>query len=97
MGPSRRTAATGASEGNVTAVARLEAEHLHARTAGERAGDLVARVAGNGWFAVGHVVWFGAWIVVNLGYVRAVTPFGAVAPRASISRPPRRTPASRAR
>ena len=37
--------------------------------------DWIVHTAGSGPFLVLHVVWFGAWIIVNAGAVRGVRPF----------------------
>lgn len=60
---------------NVSAVAKLEAEHLLTRSLGERAADFIARVAGSGWCLVAHAVWFTVWIVVNLNVVTGIPVF----------------------
>ena len=44
------------------------------RTREERIADLITDVSGRMYFVYFHVVWFGAWIVINLGYTR-IQPF----------------------
>ena len=58
-------------------IARLEEEQLQARSLSERLAGAVTREAGTAIFAVGHVVWFAAWILVNTGCVglRPFDPF----------------------
>jgi uncharacterized membrane protein len=60
---------------NVEQVARLEAEQIRARSLTEQIAGVVTRAAGTATFAVAHVVWFAAWIAVNGGFIRGVTPF----------------------
>lgn len=60
---------------NVRAICELEKEALRERTAGERFGDVVSRIAGKMWFIVLHGVWFGAWVMVNDGLVPGWKPF----------------------
>jgi uncharacterized membrane protein len=62
-------------EANLSTVAKLEAEHLLARSLGERLGDTIGRLAGSGWFALGHVAWFGGWLAVNTAAVPGVPAF----------------------
>ena len=59
---------------NVAAVAQVEAAARARRTMSERLSDVVARMAGTGWFAALHVVWFAGWIVWNAGLVRRWPP-----------------------
>jgi uncharacterized membrane protein len=60
---------------NVEQIARLEAEQIRARSLTERIAGVVTRAAGTATFAVGHVVWFAAWIAVNGGFIGGVAPF----------------------
>ena len=63
---------------NVEAVAQLEAEDRAGQTAAARFSDVIARMAGTGWFSGVHVVWFAAWIAWNTGLVpgwRPIDPF----------------------
>ena len=60
---------------NIEKIAELEAEHLNRRSMSERVGDRLVSLAGTGGFAVLHAVWFAAWIMVNLGWLRSVAPW----------------------
>lgn len=60
---------------NVEKIARLEAEELHRRSFFERLGDRAVAIAGRGWVAVLHLVWFVTWMVVNTGAVSSFEPF----------------------
>jgi uncharacterized membrane protein len=76
--PNGRAPASPLLARNVEAVAQLEAADRARQTAAERFSDAVARLAGTGWFAGLHVVWFVAWITWNAGLVpgrRPIDPF----------------------
>jgi uncharacterized membrane protein len=60
---------------NVARVAKLEADALGARSLGARCARGLIRVAGTTTFAVVHLVWFVAWIVVNTGLVPGMQSF----------------------
>jgi uncharacterized membrane protein len=60
---------------NVATVAALEAATLAQRTLAERVADVIARGAGTLGFALGHLVWFAAWIMVNVGLVPRLPRF----------------------
>ena len=66
--PVRQDDATGVDslESNVQRVATMEREALLARSYGERIMDAVVAFGGTSSFALGHVVWFGLWIVANV-------------------------------
>jgi uncharacterized membrane protein len=49
----------------VRAVADLERQAFHQRSALERMTDAVTQAAGSGAFIIGHVAWFIIWIAVN--------------------------------
>jgi uncharacterized membrane protein len=50
---------------NVRAVADLERQAFHQRSALERVTDGVTQAAGSGTFIIVHVLWFVAWIALN--------------------------------
>lgn len=60
---------------NVEQVAQLETRQVEARTLTERIAGAVTRAAGTATFALTHLAWFLAWIVLNSGLVRRVRPF----------------------
>jgi uncharacterized membrane protein len=60
---------------NVEQIAKLEGEQLERRTLSERIASAVTRAAGTATFAVGHMVWFAGWILLNVGMLRRVRPF----------------------
>jgi uncharacterized membrane protein len=48
---------------------------INGRTVTERIAGAVTRAAGTAAFAILHLVWFAAWIVINGGVVRGIAPF----------------------
>ena len=62
---------------DIETLARLEQDSFKSRTAGERAADFIADFAGTIQFVVLHVVFYGLWIVLNLGFVPFVEPWDA--------------------
>jgi uncharacterized membrane protein len=64
-----------AVEENVQAIKRWEKTILLARSKAEQVSDWIACTAGSGPFLAFHVIWFGAWVTINAGAVRAIRPF----------------------
>jgi uncharacterized membrane protein len=60
---------------NVARIAKLESEQVNGRTVTERIAGAVTRAAGTAAFAIIHLVWFAAWIVINAGLARGIAPF----------------------
>lgn len=60
------------TEQNIEDIVRLQQQTEKNHSGAERIADLVARVAGNTPFIILHVVWFGTWILLNLGAVPAI-------------------------
>ena len=60
---------------NVQRVAKLEEDQLRARSISERIAAAVTRAAGTATFAIAHLVWFTAWIVVNSTWARGIERF----------------------
>ena len=54
------------TEQNVQTVVKLEEAARRERTLGDRLADAVAKFCGSMTFMWTHVVWFGAWIVINV-------------------------------
>jgi uncharacterized membrane protein len=71
-GPAREASA---QQTNIQTIAQLEAQQLERRSWMERFGDRLLPLLGNWSFAFFHVIWFGAWICINLGLVRGVPSF----------------------
>ena len=64
-----------ALEENVEAIKRWERTILLARSKTEAASDWIASTAGGGPVLLFHVVWFGAWVIVNVGVIHGIRPF----------------------
>jgi uncharacterized membrane protein len=62
-------------EENVQAIKRWERAVLRARSKAQQVGDCIACKAGSGPVLVLHVIWFGAWVALNVGAIRGVRPF----------------------
>ncbi len=60
---------------NIATICELEEKALARRTLASRIGDIVALQAGRMWFIVFHIVWFGIWIVMNVGAHAKFDPF----------------------
>jgi uncharacterized membrane protein len=45
------------------------------KSAEERVADAITRFTGSMRFVYIHAVWFGAWIVINLGLIPGIRPF----------------------
>jgi len=60
---------------SVRRIAKLEEEQLRARSASERLAGVVTRAAGTAVFAIAHLAWFAAWILLNAGRVARIKPF----------------------
>lgn len=64
-----------ALEENVQAIKRWERTILLTRSKAEQVSDWIAGTAASGPVLLLHVVWFGAWVIVNVGLIRGVRPF----------------------
>jgi uncharacterized membrane protein len=62
-------------EENVQAIKRWEHAILLARSKAEQVGDWIACTAASGPVLVLHVLWFGTWMMVNVGAIRGIRPF----------------------
>lgn len=60
---------------NVEAIAKLEHQELHSRSAGEKVSDFFVSIMGSMPFLIFHVVGFAVWFIVNLGALPGVSPF----------------------
>jgi len=64
-----------ALEDNVQAIKRWESAILLARSQAEQVSDWIVSTAGSGPVLVLHVVWFGAWVILNAGAIHGLRPF----------------------
>ena len=62
------TETAGVAEGNIRAVARLQAVAQQRRTVAQRLGDWITVLAARESSVVVHIVWFTVWIVINTGH-----------------------------
>jgi uncharacterized membrane protein len=62
---------------NIAAICEMEKTALARRSLPERVGDVIASHAGKMWFIAAHALWFGMWLLMNLGAHRktAFDPF----------------------
>jgi uncharacterized membrane protein len=60
---------------NIAAIAALEREALHERSAFDRFSDVVTNAAGSAAFLGLHALWFSVWITVNVTHRPAFDPF----------------------
>jgi hypothetical protein len=74
-GESRRPNRSSALEENVQAIKRWERAILLTRSKAEQVSDWIACTAGSGPVLVLHVLWFGAWVTVNVGAIPGIEPF----------------------
>jgi len=62
-------------EKNVKEIKTWELATLQARSSVEQLSDWIAAKAASAPSMLGHLVWFVAWIAINLGWIPGVTPF----------------------
>jgi len=62
-------------EHNIQLIAELEEKALATRSVGEKIGDAASRLIGSMPFVLFHLVWFAAWIALNLGAIPGIKPF----------------------
>jgi len=60
---------------NVQEIKKWERATLDARSRAEQISDWVAATAASGPVMVAHLVWFGSWVVINLGWVPRLPAF----------------------
>jgi len=63
------------AERNVRAIADLEQEALHERSAADRLSDAISAITGSVPFAITHGLWFAVWGIVNTGMISRIEPF----------------------
>jgi len=67
--------AIAALEENVEAIRTWERESLLSRTRTEQIADWIAATGAGGPVFLLHVLWFGTWVTINIGWVPGVAPF----------------------
>lgn len=60
---------------NIEAIMELEKEAIHNRTMAEQMADRVTTISGSLPFIIFHLIWFGGWILINVGLIPAIEPF----------------------
>src|SRR5438477_5391584 len=60
---------------NIQEICAIEQEALRSRSLSQRISDVIAEQAGRMWFIALHAIWFGAWVVSNLGAIENVPVF----------------------
>jgi uncharacterized membrane protein len=60
---------------NLATVMQVEEKEHARRNLGDRTADGITAFCGSMWFVCTHVVWFGAWIVINVRPQWAFDPF----------------------
>jgi uncharacterized membrane protein len=69
------TTAHAQAEKNVDAIMRLEQDAIEERSPAEHLADKVTKAAGSTPFVIFHILWFGGWILVNVGLIPGVASF----------------------
>ena len=54
---------------NIRAICVLEEEALSKRTLSDRISDSIANFVGSIPFVVVHIIWFGIWVAINMGWL----------------------------
>jgi len=60
---------------NIETILELEKQAVQGRSAAEHIADKITTFAGSTPFIIFHAVWFGGWIIVNVGIIRGIAPF----------------------
>ena len=63
------------SHKNVEAIMKLERDAIGSRSTAEHLADKVTMFAGSTPFVILHMVWFGVWVIANVGLVPRLSPF----------------------
>jgi uncharacterized membrane protein len=82
--PFPRRAAANPTQYNIDAIAKLEHDALHGRSATERASDLITKLIGNVGFLIAQLLLISGWCLVNLRMIPGFNafdpfPFGVLA------------------
>ena len=60
---------------NVESIMKLERDAIHGRSTAEHIADKVTTFAGSTPFLALHLIWFGLWVIANVGLIRGLRPF----------------------
>jgi uncharacterized membrane protein len=60
---------------HIETIAKHEEEFLARRTTSDRVGDSLGGFVGSLWFVAVHVIWFGLWILMNVGTIPGIRRF----------------------
>lgn len=60
---------------NIESIMKLEKDAIHNRSRAEHIADKITTFAGSTPFLLFHLVWFGAWVIINAGLVPGLHPF----------------------
>ncbi|MEP6594802.1 MAG: DUF1003 domain-containing protein [Ginsengibacter sp.] len=60
---------------NIESIMSLEEKNVHSRSTAEHIADKVTTFAGSAPFIILHLIWFGVWILLNVGLIPGVAPF----------------------
>jgi uncharacterized membrane protein len=63
------------SHKNVEAIMKLERDAIGSRSTAEHLADKVTTFAGSTPFVILHMVWFGVWVIANVGLIPGLSPF----------------------
>jgi uncharacterized membrane protein len=60
---------------NIDALLQVRRSEERRRSTSDRIADTITAFAGSMWCVYAHALAFGAWIIINLGWVRGIRPF----------------------
>jgi len=60
---------------SVAEIAELDERHRRALVLSDHVANLITAFSGSMAYVGIHIIWFGAWIVLNLGFITAFDPF----------------------
>jgi len=60
---------------NIDSIMKLEKDAIHSRSHAEHIADKITTFAGSTPFLLLHGVWFGAWVIINVGLIPGLNPF----------------------
>ncbi len=63
------------AEKNIESIMKLEQDAIHSRSPAEHLADKITTFAGSTPFLILHVIWFGVWVMLNVGLIPRLQPF----------------------